>query len=326
MSDRKLTGAILAAGRGTRLMPISENYPKPLLPICNKAIVQYQLEYMRDVGIEEVFLVVGHLKETFENKFGTGEKLGLKLTFLQQESQLGIAHAVYMLEKHLKTSFLLFLGDIFIVPRNLDDMVNLFFNRQAGAVLAVKEEKDPDAIRRNFSVVLHENGQVRRVIEKPRYVRNNLKGCGVYLFDLPFFDALRRTPRTAMRDEYELTDSIQIFIDDGYPVYVAEAIEDDINITFPQDLLICNYLELKKRKMVNLIGENTIIPKGCEVVDSVIGDNVKFSDITKKITRSVILDDSVPGNLVEIENSLITPQYHLHFDGLNLGDLASEIS
>lgn len=317
MTDTKLTGAILAAGRGSRLMPVSETHPKPLLPICNKPIVQYQLEYMRDIGIEQVFLVVGHLKEAFEAKFGMGESLNLKLTYLEQESQLGIAHAVYMLEKHLKKPFLLFLGDIFIVPKNLDHMVDMFFERKAGAILAVKREPNPHAIRRNFSVILHETGQVRRVIEKPRYVRNDLKGCGIYLFDLPFFDALRRTPRTAMRDEYEITDSIQIFIDDGYPVYTAEAVEDDINITFPEDLLACNYLELKKRKMPYLAGENTSIPESCEVIDSVIGSNVQISETTKKIIRSVILDDTKTGNLTEIQNSLITPQYYLHFEDLD---------
>lgn len=316
MSDEKLTGAILAAGRGSRLMPISENYPKPLLPICNKPIVQYQLEYMKDVGIEEVYLVVGHLKEAFEKTFGNGERLGLKLTYLEQESQLGIAHAVYKLERYLKTPFLLFLGDIFIVPKNLKDMVKMFFDRRAGAVLAVKYEDNPDAIKRNFSVTLDELGLVRRVIEKPRYVKNNLKGCGIYLFSLPFFDAIRRTPRTAMRDEYEITDSIQIFIDDGYPVFVAEAVEDDINITFPEDLLICNYLELKKRGLKNIIGDGSIVPEGCEVIDSVIGSNVKIGTTTKRIEKCVIFNDSKPGNLVAIEQSLITPQYHLHFENL----------
>ena len=54
------------------------------------------------------------------------------------------------------------------------------------------------------------------MIEKPRYVDSQLKGCGLYVFDPHIFDAIRRTPRTAMRDEYEITDSIQILINDGY--------------------------------------------------------------------------------------------------------------
>jgi GDP-4-dehydro-6-deoxy-D-mannose reductase len=67
-----------------------------------------------------------------------------------------------------------------------------------------------------------------------------LKGCGIYAFDLPIFDAIRRTPRTAQRDEYEITSSIQILIDDGYPVYPAEIVSTDINLTIASDLLRAN--------------------------------------------------------------------------------------
>ena len=90
--------------------------------------------------------------------------------------------------------------------------------------MATKEESDPEVIRRNFSLNLREDGTVARVIEKPRYTSNHLKGVGLYLFDTAIFDAVRRTPRTAMRDEYELTDSIQVFIDDGHPVRPALSI------------------------------------------------------------------------------------------------------
>ena len=69
---------------------------------------------------------------------------------------------------------------------------------------------------------------MRRVIEKPLRVPNSLKGCGIYLFDQRIFEAVRRTPRTAMRDEYELTDSIQILIDYGYPVRTANVVDWDV--------------------------------------------------------------------------------------------------
>lgn len=62
MSDgARYCGVILAAGRGSRLSPLSFTYPKPMLAICNKPIIQYQLESMRDVGIEEVFIVCGQI-------------------------------------------------------------------------------------------------------------------------------------------------------------------------------------------------------------------------------------------------------------------------
>ena len=73
------------------------------------------------------------------------------------------------------------------------------------------------------------------MIEKPRYVNSQLKGCGLYVFDPHIFDAIRRTPRTAMRDEYEITDSIQILINDGYVTHHHPIAERDLNLTKPAD-------------------------------------------------------------------------------------------
>lgn len=312
MSHERLAGAILAAGKGSRLIPISENYPKPLLPICNKPIVQYQMEYMRDLGIAEIFVVVGHLQEHFERTFGDGSALGLELHFLEQESQLGIAHAVSKLERYIHSPFLLFLGDIFIIPNQLNRLLEIFKDKEAGAVLATKIDT-PDNIKRNFAIRLDKDGRVIRVIEKPRYPPNNLKGCGIYLFDQAIFDAIRRTPRTAMRDEYEITESIQIFIDDGYPVYCADVVRDDMNITFPKDLIQCNIHELHSQGLTHLVGKDVVIDPDTELVDTVIGDGC-IIDGKPKIVNSLVF----PGTRVKqqdlIENSIITPEYRLDFD------------
>ena len=105
-------GVILAAGSGSRLRPLSLHKPKPLLPICNKAIIQHQIEYMRDIGIRDFRIVVGHLGRHIMESFGSGEALGVNIRYVIQEQALGIAHAVYQLEDELDGPFLLFLGDI----------------------------------------------------------------------------------------------------------------------------------------------------------------------------------------------------------------------
>src|SRR3989304_3560878 len=104
-TDRKLVGAILAAGKGSRLHPLSDAYPKPLIPICNKPIVGYQLEYMHDLGITEVFMVVSEPGDIFEKTLGDGTDYGVKIRYLKQESQLGIAHAVMKLEQYIQDPF-----------------------------------------------------------------------------------------------------------------------------------------------------------------------------------------------------------------------------
>lgn len=304
--SQKLTGVILAAGKGSRIQPLNLYLPKPLLPVCNKPIIQYQLEDMRAIGVQDVIIVVGHLKEEIISYFSDGSSLGLQIRYVEQQQTLGIAHAVAQLENKVQSPFILFLGDIFLVSKNLQAMERMFWERRAGAVLAVKREKNPEYIRRNFAVILHASGTVTRVIEKPRYVGTDLKGCGVYIFDLAIFDAIRRTPRTAQRDEYEITNSIQILIDDGYPVYPAEVIDWDMNITFASDLLECNRSQLKRLGKPYLVGQNTTIHPGATIQGSVLGDQVT-------VEKPIAIKDSLIFSGVhitakqDIERMLLTP-------------------
>jgi dTDP-glucose pyrophosphorylase len=154
---------------------------------------------------------------------------------------------------------------------------------------------------------------VTRVIEKPRYLTNNLKGCGVYMFDLAIFDAIRRTPRTAQRDEYEITNSIQILIDDGYPVYPIETIEWDMNVTFASDLLECNRKQLEHLGRNSLIGDNVRMPEGTIVERSVIGNNVVIRHPIA-VRDSLILADVVLERTEDLNRMLITPETAVHCD------------
>jgi dTDP-glucose pyrophosphorylase len=275
--NRDLVGVILAGGRGSRMFPFTEHLPKPLLPVCNKPLIVHQLEMMKLLGIVDVFIVVGHKAFQISMVLGDGSRFGLRIRYIEQTEILGIAHAVGRIEGFVDRPFLLFLGDIFFVPGDLQQMLSIFRAQGCGAVLATREELDPAVIRKNYAVILGEGNCVTRVIEKPRHTTNRLKGVGLYLFDLSVFDAIRRTPRTAMRDEYEITETIQVMIDDGLPVRVANAVLNDINITGPTDLLTCNLMELRAFPEGRLIGANTQIHEGARIVNSVIGDNVRIS-------------------------------------------------
>jgi len=310
---RKLAGVILAAGRGTRIKPLNLYHPKPLLPVCNKPIMQYQVEAMRDIGVTDIKIVVGHLKDDITRYFGNGSSLGVEISYVEQTQMLGIAHAVAQLESVIDSPFVLFLGDIFSVQKDLPGMAEMFWARRAGAVLAVKQEPNPEFIRRNFAVILHASGTVTRVIEKPRYLTNNLKGCGVYMFDQAIFDAIRRTPRTAQRDEYEITNSIQILIDDGYPVYPIESIEWDMNVTFASDLLECNHMQMRHMGLENVIGEGVHMPEGTVIENSVIGNDVIIRQPIV-VRNSLILKDVVIEGAENIERMLVTPETAIHCD------------
>lgn len=287
--------------------PFGENVPKPIAPVCNKPLLAYQLEHMRGLGIEDVIIVIGHLGERIREALGDGSAYGVQLQYVEQKERLGLAHAVGQLEPHINRPFLLMLGDIYFDVEDLGSMITIFEETRSAAVLAVKEEPDSEAIKRNFSVILNDDRSVRRVIEKPRKVPNRLKGCGLYLFDDRIFEAVRRTPRTAMRDEYELTDSIQILIDYEYPVQVAEVVLWDINLTFIGDLIRCCTHELEKTGRTSVVGENCSIAEGVELINTVVGNNVRIENPVR-LTDCVVLDHAVVSSTSPLSRAVISAE------------------
>ncbi|MDF1799858.1 MAG: sugar phosphate nucleotidyltransferase [Planctomycetota bacterium] len=265
-----LQGVILAAGKGTRIQPFSDHYPKPLLPVYDRPLLLWQVEAMRELGITDILIVIGHLGHRVVQALGDGSQWDVRIRYVEQEHTLGIAHAVGQLEPYVDKPFLLFLGDIFFETRDLSSMLAAFEREDVDAVLAVKVEEDHEAMRRNFSVEVDERGFVDNVVEKPRHPRTKLKGCGLYLFDLAIFDAVRATPRTALRDEYELTHTIQIFVQSGHGVVPAEVVERDLNLSKPPDLLDLNLFVMGQKGEAEHIAEGAKVSPEATVEGSLI--------------------------------------------------------
>ena len=106
-----------------------------------------------------------------------------------------------------------------------------------------------------------------------------------------------------MRDEYELTDSIQVFIDDGHPVRPALSIIEDINLTTPQDILSCN---LKQLKGNSLIGEGCLLHLGSTISNSIIGANVTVK-YPIEIKNSVVFEGACIDSVSSVESYVVTP-------------------
>ena len=311
MKENTILGVILAAGKGSRMYPLSEKYSKCTLPICNRPLLEYQIEMMKEAGITDITIVVGYNGFEVVRVLGDGRRQGVNLTYINQEETLGIAHAVGRLEPNIDKPFLLFLGDIYFDCKSLKPMIEELNNNDVNAVLATKVEKDREAIKRNFTVMMDPEGKVRRVIEKPRHIVSDIKGCGLYLFDLHIFDAIRRTPRTAMRDEYEITDAIQILIDDGFAVKTANIINDDLNLTFVNDLLKLNLIGLEKTNQEFIIGKNTKIHDKARLKNTVIGDNaIVLNNI--QIKNTVIFPDTIVNETENIYDSIVVDKQIIH--------------
>ena len=302
----ELVGVILSAGKGSRIDPFNAHFPKPLLPIGNRPIMGHHLETYRGLGITKCCVVVGHLMDRIINHFGRDANAGLDIRYVEQNDILGIAHAVGQVEPYVDGPFLLCLGDIFYLAEDIDRLVTRYEQGDVAAVLAVKEEEDPDIVRRNFSVEVDDDGFVARVVEKPREPASLLKGCGIYLFGPEVFDAIRRTPRTALRNEYEITSSIQILIDDGHKVAVEPVIDWDLNVTFPGDLLDGNITYLRHLGLDNLIDETATIEDGVTLTRCVVGAGARVKG-PGKLADCVVLPGTVVDAGQDLRRALVSP-------------------
>jgi len=300
-------GVIIAAGKGTRLYPITQNYPKSLIPIANKSIMEYQIELLKDVGITEILIVVGHYGFEVTKVLGDGRKYGVTIQYVEQKEAIGSANAVGITAKLINKPFLLILGDIYfkVNHENLKKMLKDFLTSDANGIIATKEVTDLQEIKENFAIQFQDDGKVIKVIEKPKKPINNIKGCGIYLFDDNIFEAINRTPRTALRDEYEFTDSIQKFIELNYNVYYKNVIEEDINLNYTYDLYQLNMKIVAEREGKNIIGLNLKKGAGVSITNSVIGNDVTIQDNVELVNCVLFNDVEVKKNQ-KLEQCIIT--------------------
>ena len=107
---------VLSGGSGSRLRPITHTSAKQLVPVANKPVLFYGLEAIRDVGITDVGIVVGDTEPAIREAVGEGSAFGLNVSYLRQQTPLGLAHAVMIAREFLgDDDFVMYLGDNFIV-------------------------------------------------------------------------------------------------------------------------------------------------------------------------------------------------------------------
>jgi glucose-1-phosphate thymidylyltransferase len=249
--DHDMKGLILAAGRGTRLRPLTHTRPKHLFRIAGRPIMHYALENLREAGVCEVGIVVSpYNKEDFQQALS--DFPGMKLEYIVQEEALGLAHAVGVTRDWLAGSpFVLYLGDN-LFQHGIKPFVEAY-QPGVSAVIALVQVEDP----RQFGVALVEDGRIVKLLEKPKDPPSNLAVAGVYVFGPEIMEIIADLKPSA-RGEYEITDAIQGLIDGGKTV-LGQEIEGWWKDTGrPTDLLDANRLLLVEQKSPTPVLEGDI--------------------------------------------------------------------
>lgn len=237
---------------------------------------------------------------------GDGSAYGVDITYVEQEGQLlGSAHSLTQVAPYINGTFLLVLGDYYFVTSEVERLVTRA-EKTGSSVMAVKREKDRQALCEACVVEAEDDGRIIHIHEKPRFPSTDIKGCGLYAFQPEIFNAVYKTPRTALRDEYEITLSIELFIQDGNVVFAEDIIEWDANLTRPTDVLRCNLAALDYLDRPYLIGRDTCVAAGSEIQKAVIGNSVTIAGQVM-LHKAAVFD----GSRIDVEglyeNVIITP-------------------
>jgi len=280
-----------------------------MLPIANKPILEHLLVEAAKADIKEFIFIVGYHDEQVRNYFGDGSKWEVSISYCTQRKQLGTADALRMVEGLVDGNFLMINGDIIVNQKEINSLTSR--NDNIMSVIEVEDTED-------LGLVELSEDRVVRIYEKVGKPPSNLANAGLYLFTPDIFKAISQTQKSP-RGEYELTESLQLLIDQGHPIS-CQRIEYWLDISFPWDLLPANELLLAAITPQNLgeveenvvikgivsIGEGTILRSGSYIVgpvvigrDCEIGPNCYIRPCTS------IGDGCHIGSAVEVKNSII---------------------
>jgi dTDP-glucose pyrophosphorylase/CBS domain-containing protein len=216
----KVSALIMAGGLGSRLRPLTDTTPKPMLPVGNRPLLEHTLARLRNAGIHDVRVTTHYLAEKITEHFGDGGAFGMQITYLQEERPLGTGGAL----RHLRSQEPVFVinGDILT---NVDFQAMLAFHRKHGAVATIGVRKYD--VQVPYGVIDCVGTRVRALREKP--VQHFMVNAGIYLIE----PSVRAFIPDAER--FDMTDLITRLLDAGQPVVSFPIVEYWLDVGQPGD-------------------------------------------------------------------------------------------
>lgn len=311
-----MKGLILSGGKGTRLRPLTYTRAKQLIPLANKPVLFYGIEALVAAGIRELGIVVGDTHEEIRSAVGSVEYWGpeVRLSFIQQEAPLGLAHAVLAARDFLQDDkFIMYLGDN-LIGESLDPIVHAFAapECQDQCRILLAHVANPT----EFGVAELEPGpddpggtsgepRVRRLVEKPKVPPSDLALAGVYCFDAHIMTAAERIEPSA-RGELEITDAIQWLIEHGYTVRPHLLSGYWIDTGKMEDILAAN-----RQVLTTMRGQ--IAPSASVSPDSVLQGEVSVQ-AGARIINSIIRGPAIVGERTTIRDAFVGPFTSIYHD------------
>jgi mannose-1-phosphate guanylyltransferase len=328
-----MKAVILAGGQATRLLPLTCNIPKAMVPVLNIPFLEHVIRYLSEHQIKHVTLAQSHLAQAIESYFSDGSQLGVKLNYVVEDTPLGTAGAVKNAERYLDETFLVLNGDIF-TDLDITAMIDFHQKRRAKATIALTPVDDPTSYG---LVETDAEGRITQFLEKPDWsqVTTNMINAGTYVLEPEILAQI--PPQANFSFEREL---FPLLLDQGEPIYAYPSSAYWIDIGTPE-----KYLQLHRDLLngkssqyapaspgeVVLGGQSYIHPttqiKGPVMIGSncTIGDKVRLTgpivighgcQILPEavIEESIIWQNARLGQHVNLKNSIVADNCCLNAD------------
>ncbi|MBN1219709.1 MAG: nucleotidyltransferase family protein [Anaerolineae bacterium] len=181
-----MKGMILAAGEGTRLRPLTDHLPKPMLPLAGRPLLEHIIIHLRECGIVDLAVNLHHLPDAVIDYFGDGSLWGVNLRYSVEEHLLGSAGGVKRLQSFFDDTFVVYYGDVF-TRADLRPMIEL--HRQHGAPATMGLYRVPDPWNRGIAQ-LNKNQAIAHFVEKPpkEQIFSDLANAGIYVLEPEILD------------------------------------------------------------------------------------------------------------------------------------------
>ena len=226
-----MKAVVLAAGKGTRLQPLTDDKPKALVEVDGQPILSHCFDRLAALDATGFVTVVGHRKNQIVDYYGD-EYDGIPITYTEQTEQKGLAHAILTAEDEIDDDFMPMLGDN-VFDANLEDVVNRHQESRADAAFLVEEVPWDDASRYGVCDT-NKYGEITDVIEKPADPPSNIVMTGFYTFTPAIFHACHLV-QPSDRGEYELSDAIDLLIRSGRTIDALRLKGWRVDVGYPED-------------------------------------------------------------------------------------------
>jgi mannose-1-phosphate guanylyltransferase/phosphomannomutase len=326
--NKKIKAVMMAGGFGTRIQPLTNSMPKPMLPIFNIPMMEHTLRKLVDIGITDIIILLYFKPEIIKNYFGDGSKIGANIEYILPDEDYGTAGAVGFARKHLDTTFIIVSGDL-VSDFDFEKIINHHLSIESKLTITLTSVDNP----LQFGVVIaDEDGKIEKFLEKPSWseVFSDTINTGIYVIEPEILNFIpKKRPFDFAKDLFPflMKEGIDIMSYDargywrdvGNPESYREVYDDIFKnklnfeipgkkIEYPDGIL---YLtgESKVDSSVSIIdtvviGDNVDIGKGVRLHNVVIGDNVKIGK-DSRLHNSVLWNDIQIGKKVILDNSVI---------------------